>query len=452
MKLSDVTQSGNAESAPTKLSDVSGVSQLPKARGTDYLGVGEAAVRGAVSSVLGTFGDIEQMGRLPFKLAGEAVGLPQQYSEAMGKPYLPTTAGFEQTLPGKTAAAAHPIVQTIGEFLPAAASLGYGAVAAAPKVAETMSRILPGATEKAAASLSKVGTVSDEGFIGEDMHKALVKRYDKLIANRARQIDTIKKEYLSQPHNVERGIALAYRKALSEYKTLAARDLTPEESSLINNLSERISGDPSMTRIESERRFLGKIANGQMRGYEAIRTQVAKDIKDKLETLIRSRIPAGSKFIDAYRQMSEPINLFESTTGGRKIVSEASPYLKDTPKYSVEVLPREFFKDASSVRNLRKLSGDDQKFVYDTAREYVATKLKTMSPEQGRAWIQAHDGMFREIGGGLRKEATDYLSRIEKISQAKDRAKKAIDAAAYGTAAATGGVTSYWILKHLMGM
>lgn len=443
MKLSDVSGS-----SPTKLSDLT-QSQEPSSSesGTDYLGMAGAAARGLASNVLGTVGDIQQAVNVPFNMAMRGVGLPQYQAG-----HWPTTGEFENILPGQKLGEEHPTAQTVGEWLPAAASLGYGAVKTAPKVAEAISQVLPGAAEKAATSLSKVGTVSDEGLIGEDMHNALVKRYDKLIATRAKQIDAVKKDYLSQPHNVERGIALSYRKVLSDYKKLSARDLTPEESNLIDNLIQRISGDPSMTRIESERRFLGKVASGQMRGYEAIRTQVAKDIKDKLENLIRSRIPAGGKFIDAYREMSEPINLFESTTGGRKIVSEASPYLKDTPKYSVEVLPREFFKDASSVRNLRKLSGGDQKFVYDTAKEYVATKLKGMSVEQGRSWIKAHDGMFREIGGDLRQQAMDYLSRVEKVEQTRQRAKKAVDAAAYGTAAATGGVTSYWILKHLLGM
>lgn len=412
------------------------------------LGVSEAMQRGVVSSILGIPGEIQKAVNAPFNMAFRAVGLPEAG-------HWPTTGEFEQVLPGKELGEQHPVAQAVGEAIPALVPIGgaagKGISTGAKEIGKIASDILPNATEKAAAKITEIGPTTDEGILGQKMHQDLMKRYDKLIADRQKQIDAIKKEYLSQPHGVERGIALSYRKILNDYMKNAARDLTPDEKKMIVDLQGRIGGDPSMTRIESERRFLGKIASGKMQGYEAIRTQVAQDIKNQLEALLRTRIKAAGKFIDAYRNLSEPINLFESTTGGKKLVTEASPYLKDTPKYDVETLPKAFFKNRSSIKNLLTLSGGDKEFVADAAGEYAASQLKGLGPPEARAWLQKNESWLSEVPE-VKKTVQQYVERLERVTYTHERAKKAIDAAAYGTAAATGGVTSYWILKHLLGM
>lgn len=439
MKLSDVAPQS------TKLSQVSpGMANMD----SGPVATSEATQRGVVSSILGFPGEIQQAVNAPFNMAFRAVGLPEAG-------HWPTTGEFEQMLPGKELAEQHPVAQAVGEAIPALVPLGgatgKAAVTGAKEIGKIASDILPGATEKAAAKVTDIGPTTDEGILGEKMHKDLMARYDKLIETRQKQIDAIKKEYLSQPNNVERGIALSYRQILSNYMKNAARDLTPDEKKMIVDLQSRIGGDPSMTRIESERRFLGKIASGKMQSYEAIRTQVAQDIKNQLEDLIRKRVPAGGKFIDAYRDLSEPINMFESTTGGKRLVSEASPYLKDTPKYAVEILPKEFFKNRSSIKNLLTLSGGDEKFVSAAAGEFAASKLKGLTPTEARTWLKKNDSWLSEVPK-VKKTVEQYVERLERVTYTHERAKKAIDAAAYGTAAATGGVTSYWILKHLLGM
>jgi hypothetical protein len=352
-----------------------------------------------------------------------------------------------------------------------AAGAGYmlpGAVAAAPqlgklaeigakkiggltsKAAETVKNSLPGSTAKAEGLVGDIGPVTDESVLGEKMHTDLSTRYDKLVKNRQAQVDVLKKDYLSQPHNTERGIALSYHNYLSNYQKLAARDLTPEESEFIQELKDRIGGDPSMTRIESERRYLGQVASGKIEKYAAIRKILALQIKGELENTIRARVPSGGQFIDAYKNLSQPINLFESTTGGKKIVSEVSPYLSDAPKYDRAVLPRQFFKTKDSINNLLELSGGDKKFVSDAAGEYAASQLKGLSAEQARAWTNKNKIWLDEVPK-VQKSVEQYAANLEKVTYTHVRAKKLMDAAAYGGAVAAGGVPAYWITKHLLG-
>jgi len=428
-----------------KLQHANAVSKIS----SGMLPTSESVQRGFVASVLGAPGEIQQAVNAPFNWAMRGIGLPQYQAGNW-----PTTAQWENILPGKEEAARHQVSTTVGELIPGLLPLG-GAVTEIPSavkgVAEAAKAALPGSIAKAEKTVSTIGPATDEGVLGEKMHADLVKRYDKLVANRQTKVDQLKKAYLAQPHNTERGISLAYHNFLSNYQKLAARDLTPEENELISELKIRIGGDPSMTRIESERRFLGQVADGKIQKYAAIRKILALQIKNELENIIRARVPAGGEFIDAYKNLSEPINLFEGTTGGKKIVSEASPYLKDTPKYQVEVLPREFFKNRSSIRNLLTLSGGDKKFVSDAAGEYAASQLKGLSADGAKTWLAKNEGWLNEVPA-VKNTVQEYVSRLEKATYTHERAKKAIDAAAYGTAAATGGVTSYWILKHLLGM
>lgn len=355
----------------------------------------------------------------------------------------------------------HPIATGVGYMAPglisAAPQLGKAVVSGAKavggvasKAGEAIKNSLPGSTAKAEGLVSDIGPATDESVLGEKMHTDLSGRYDKLVKNRQAQVDILKKDYLSQPHNTERGIALSYHNYLSNYQKLAARDLTPEESQFIQELKDRIGGDPSMTRIESERRYLGQVADGKIEKYAAIRKILALQIKGELENTIRTRVPSGGQFIDAYKNLSQPINMFESTTGGKKIVSEASPYLSDAPKYDRAVLPKQFFKTKDSIRNLLELSGGDKKFVSDAAGEYAASQLKGLSADEARTWTNKNKIWLDEVPE-VQESVEQYTANLEKVSYTHARAAKLTDAALYGGAVGTLGVPFYWITKHLLG-
>lgn len=405
--------------------------------------IGQVA-RGVVSGIAGVPGDIASFS----ERMAQKVGL---FKSDDATAY-PTTEKIEKALFGAAKDQRSAGYRELGEMIGAMA--GPAAVAKTVKAAgeagagaaRVGGRLLPGATSRAQEAVTDIGAVSDESILGQKMHADLKDRFNALMKTRQKEIEAIKKDYLTQPHEKEIEVSHKYRAYLDDVINTRARDLTADQKKFISDLKERIGDDPSITRIESERRFINKIAGGKIQGYDAIPKLFAGEIGNNLEKILRETVPESGKFIDAYRKLSAPIDMFQDTLGGRKITAEASPYLPDVPKYDPAVLPKEFFKTKQSVANLKELAGGDEKFVSDAAGEYAASQLKDLSATQARAWANKNKIWLDEVPD-VQKEVEKYVTRLEKVSHTQQKAKQA----AIGAAIAGGASGAYYRLQHMIG-
>lgn len=401
---------------------------------TDYLGTAKSMARGAAASVLGGFGDVEQAVRQPFVLAGQALGLPEEYTQAMGRPYLATTEQFEQTLPGKSSAEKHPTAQTVGEFLPAAASLGAGAAKEAPAMARaTMGvaeKIMPGATARAVGSVSDIGPSSDVSVLGEKMKGILEGRFKKLSDTRTKQAEKLKAAFVADEKSASPTIR-EYQDYLTDLYESEGRKLSSKEKQILLESSKELAGDRSIESIQKEARRLEYIATrGDLQGYGAIEKTFAGDLAKKLTTTLEKHSPAYAKFRSAYREMSSPINQFTETGLGKKAISETSDRLPDIPRYDPAVLPTNFFKTKHSVNVLRELTGNDEKAVDSMAAEFAASQLTkseagksvSVAATDARNWLNNNKIWLDEIPT-VRDAVKKHVEYLESTAHTQKAAK-----------------------------
>lgn len=425
----------------------------------------QAVQRGFVAGVAGAPGDIAQMltNRATAtydSLRGLAAPYTQQTPTHVTVPG--TSSWMKENLPGKDIGERHPIAQGIGEFggamaipLPTksgaattgARIIGDVAKGAGGKVIEIGKDLIPGAERRAQETVSAVGQPSDASILGHKMYQDLTPRYNQLLKDRRATVDTLKKEYFTQPHEKEVEVANDYRKYLDDLLTTKSRDLTEDERKLIDTLKARIGSDPSIVRIEGERRFLGQVAQGKAEGYKAINTLFAGEMKNNLEKILSEKIPVSEKFINAYRDASRPINLFEDTMGGKRLTTGASDYLPNIPKYDPAGLPKAFFKTKDSVKLLKEFTGGDQKLVEQMAGEHAASELHGMSARDADKWLKNNEIWLDEVPG-VQKDVEDYVARLDKVALTQKWAGRGL----LGGAMLGGAEYGYWTLRRLFGI
>lgn len=405
----------------------------------------------------GSAKSLHDMGQLGRGVASGALGLPGAMEEFglslvpggdKEKRVFPTPSEVDKKLFAPATDEHDKALRTGGEFVGGLATPGgiYGAgkglVKAIPAGAEALisggrvaKDLLPGATKKAQEAVSAIGDVSDISTLGNRMYKDLSGRLNTLTKDRQATAKKLKGDYLNQPIEKEREIVSTYQAALDDALKTTARDLSPDQVKFINESKSRLAGDPSMEAIEIERRRLGDIQSGAQEGYGAIEKQFAGVLKNKLTGILRDKVPASGKFIDAYHAQSEPIDLFNSTVLGKKATKGASEYLPDVPKFDPIEVPKAAFKSKFTMDMLKRLTDNDMPFINSSAGEYAATQLKDLGAKEARKWLTKNKDWLDEVPA-VQKEAEQYVKRLESVSLTQKRGKYL--GAAVGGAAVAG--------------
>lgn len=425
MKLSEVSGS-----SPTKLSDLT-QSQEPSSSesATDYLGMAGAAARGLASNVLGTVGDIQQAVNVPFNMAMRGVGLPQYQAG-----HWPTTGEFENILPGQKLGEEHPTAQTVGEWLPAAASLGYAAEKAAVPVGKGIADVVPrmmfGATKRAEKSLQPiVSAPTDNSIVGERISKYVRGHLDRLWNQRSKVTSGLRDEAFSHNEVADRvrGKLLGW---LQYIKTSEAKNLNDDQRALIAQLEKKLSRNKSIEGLDLERRDLADFANNTADTGSSAST---KKFADRIENIFRDQleknVPKYKEYLTRYRQMSEPINMFTDTALGKRVSLDVSKRL-DLPKYDPATLPKAFFKSKASVQALLRATGGNKEFVNQAAADHAANALAELtrnrpineSATAARNWLEHHREWLDQVPK-TEKAVEQFVSNLEKTKHVQRTAK-----------------------------
>jgi hypothetical protein len=410
------------------------------------LGETGAAARGAIAGVIGAPGDVEWLARRPYAaLASEFPSV----EKVLGKPadtILPTTSDVEKWLPGTGVGRKHPVYQTAGELAtPALAVKGAEAAKAAPEVVEdaakVASRVLPGATSRAQALVSEIGTPTDESVLGRKMYRDLKERVDGLLKTRSQTASAMKKQYRVAGMAKEKEIGDAYRDFLYQTAAEKSRDLSPALKGEIQKSLDNLGDDPSIDALVTERRRLMDLAHDRNEADTTKKTFLG-DMAHALDRLMAQKVPEYQAFNEKYAEMSRDINLFEDTALGKRVTKETSEHLPDVPAYDPATLPKTFFKTKDSVAALRRLSGGNDKFVSDAAGEYAASELKGLSTEASRSWLEKNRIWLDEVPE-VKADVEKYVTNLEAVSHTQETAKN--------IAVGTGLAGGYYGLRHFLG-
>ena len=173
--------------------------------------------------------------------------------------------------------------------------------------------------------------------------------------------------------------------------------------------------DISFEGLEKLRRFLRDRAYGlPAEGFDAISQQQAGKLADAVEKIQVEFSPKFSKFLEQYRQDSQPLNLFKTKLGEAIVGKEEF----DMGRFAHDpaTLGSKFFKSETGVKDLVNLLGGDSAKAETIARGYIASKLENASA--------------KDVESFLRTETNkDWLTQFPKLKQQLEQAYKTMSRA-----------------------
>lgn len=263
-------------------------------------------------------------------------------------------------------------VATAAEVLPAVASTVKTAISPEKTIAEKIT--------------TKAATPSD---VGDKIEKNVIKQLDDSLARRKSEAEKLFNDFYSRVEPYQDAMRNEYAARLYEYAAKREGSLSGEQINLIKdslrrmeNPAKQVSGSEAFANakgLDLERRRLSDIADKPPEGFVGATINTARDLEKIMQEVLNS--PKGSNFdnvLKQYAKLSEPINLAEIAFG-QKVTKKAGDYIADLPKYGRDELANAAFKNRDSVEAFRRLTGNNEQFVQDIARDKIAFDLKGAS-------------------------------------------------------------------------
>jgi hypothetical protein len=422
------------------ISDLPAPAKAPKEKGGDY-GPPDwlyGGARGVAKGILGFPGEVEKLTTYDIP---KMFGAKPKEDFFMGRPTVFPT--MEEVGKGLTYIGAEPpktplgkTSEFVGEILPVGKK-GLELVKAGIEKTP-LKRLLPGATEKAKAALKPLGEVAtDESRLGEQIKTNLENRLSALRKTRQAEAETMKAKYFKAGAAKETQILENYSNFLKDELINNARNLSPAEKKLLTDSQNRLAGNPSIEAIEKELRYLKDIAETPrvVQGYEAIPTIKAGQTAKRLEKILNDLVPEGKAFRTKYKEMSEPVNLFDTLKGRKAVGAETDP----------ATLPKTFFKTKDSVKRLRDLAGNEQEVV-KYANQHTLNELASLEPKQAIDWYNKNKIWLEEIKP-TNEAVKQYVDELKNIESMRSKGK----AIGYTGAGLVGASAGWNKLKTLLG-
>ena len=183
--------------------------------------------------------------------------------------------------------------------------------------------------------------------------------------------------------------------------------------------------DISFEGLEKLRRFLRDRAYGlPAEGFDAISQQQAGKLADAVEKIQVEFSPKFSKFLEQYRQDSQPLNLFKTKLGEAIVGKEEF----DMGRFAHDpaTLGSKFFKSETGVKDLVALLGGDAAKAETIARGYIASKLENASAKDVENFLKSETNkdwltQFPQLKQQL-ENASRTMSRAESFGGAREKA------------------------------
>lgn len=206
-----------------------------------------------------------------------------------------------------------------------------------------------------------------------------------------------------------------------ERRVMALRNGVP-----LDQIPEQTFLKPTFEGIEIMRRRIGDAAFGvPEEGYNAIGQGMAKEIYSKLSDAMKEYSKPFNKYLDDYKRLSEPIEVYGTKIGKGMIetVDSSGKYYVKAP----EAIAKEIFSSPQKVKEFLDAVGGNKQIVDAAARRYFAGIL------EGKTTIKEVENVFKENRAVLseipsvRRELTErYMRKIGRAEAIAKQAEKSV--------------------------
>jgi hypothetical protein len=287
---------------------------------------------------------------------------------------------------------------------------------------ELAARNLPGMrTAQEAGRFKPIAQTTQE--IGDEIRGATTRVLDNLKARREANAQTLKQDAFGKAFQREAAgetiqSTKAYNDALQEIDAMIKNPTTglagiPVDEvanqlkkvrgfldrTIVNEAGEVVSKPTaSFEGLEIARRFLNDRAFGlPAEGYDAIGQQMAGQLANRIEAIMKEFSPGIEKFLNQYRKDSEPLRVFQ-TKVGKTLIGEQLP----TPgtnffNYAAKDLPGAVFKSRENYNALVGALGNNRQLAESQAKRFFAAQLESKgSAKEVENFIRQNRAMLRE--------------------------------------------------------
>lgn len=326
-----------------------------------------------------------------------------------------------------------------GMFFTGAAPIGKVGVAAAKPIitglekgAEKIPEVAR-AIRPSVAAEKTLGEVTSKTDLGTLIEKTLVDRLRDLVAGKQQEAKTMFENFYQRAEPYVENVRNSLISDLRTYAIQNQGKLTAKQQKLITGAEEALTSPatvrgaegvlPKTKVFDAERRLLKDKASGKMEGIDALEMQTAKDLENIFRQGLKKYIPNSqfASILQNYQNLMKPINLFE-TAFGQAATKRAGQYLLEIPKQDVANLADKAFKSESSVNALRQLAGNNEAFVVELAKKYVANSLGKspnskavydfINKPENYDWLKTMPKLYRDL-----QELGSNLKNAERIKK-----------------------------------
>jgi len=210
------------------------------------------------------------------------------------------------------------------------------------------------------------------------------------------------------------------------------RVIALRENTTLDKVPEQTFLKPTFEGVEIMRRRIGDAAfNVPEEGYKAIGQSMAKDIYSKLSDSMKDYSKGFSKYLDDYKRLSEPIEVY-----GTKIGKGLTETIDTGGKYyakTAESIAKDIFSSPEKYKQFVDAVGGNKQIAEAAAQRYFAGILETAkTPEAVETVFRNNRALFGSEGA-LKSVAKDLERRylfplkesVTRVSAAKEIALKA---------------------------
>lgn len=462
-KSADETTS--AAFAMDPLAEFAGNSQTLPGLVSGTLGLAGDTLQALSNAASWAEGKLSKHGLFPKKTAAKDI-----QASAAGKDQLATSAQIQDYLQGapktQTEADQRAILHTIGnvfgpdaaESLMRAAARTLSTVPAVSRVvAATPGAILPGTFGRVTKEVRALAPDIESGAPSEldsAISELINSRKSALKTARSKRAKSLLDEVAAQSADTIHGeqrvarVSRHIQNFLANHFIENAGSLTPEQEKLYQKAAEltspirelknpltgrAVKAPVNLEGIDNARRLLNEIASGEMEGYDAVTMKRAGDLARNITAIMRENIPAYGKYLEGYKSLSEPLNLFEGPEGKR--FTRSTSEFDVTPKY-VAGVSKAMFSSPTSYKRFSAMIGNPQ--IVDTlsrnkmANDLIAITTDKSYQEGANAvdrWIRRNE-WINDADPAIKQTAERYSKTLHRVAKIRTGTIDSIAAAA----------------------
>jgi hypothetical protein len=278
--------------------------------------------------------------------------------------------------------------------------------------------------EASARQFSDLGKPSSVGKLGDEMQNSVGGPEFRFSKNRARQAENDANAYFAEASSKGQFVRSDEGRSFLNYlkNTIFSQSTTPAEKKIAEEMYRDLYEARNIEAVEKTfRKFQERASGPPKEGYDAVTQQFAGKISGEMSDALNRFSPKRREFRETYKEMSGPLDAFETTFGKRPVAKEKA--VPEQPQMMPSDYPGYYFKNRDTIDVLRKQLFEDEAAVRKFANQHTVNELQGKTADEAARWLKTNNEWLSTVEG-LNNRVSRYVSDLKR-SEVAAAAKEA---------------------------